>query len=111
MPLMETKPADRSGLENVPVYLGHTGRPSRRAARLKQHILNTRRKLYIEPARIETDSYKRTEGDPAIVRRAKAFQDIVRGIQIRIYDDELIEETGRRFPGWDRYALCCGCLG
>lgn len=56
----------------------------------------TRRKLYIEPARLETRSFQRTEGEPKIVRRAKAFRDIVQGMTITIHPEELI--VGNRSP-------------
>ena len=41
-------------------------------------------------ARLVTESYKETEGEPIITRRAKAFAHILRNIPIIIRDDELI---------------------
>ncbi len=92
----QTGTEDRARIENLPVYRGEPGVPGARILRLKECILSTRRKLFIQPARIETESYKRTEGESAIVRRAKAFRDIARGIEIRIHPDELI--VGNRSP-------------
>ena len=92
----EAELADRARCECLPVYKGEAGSPSERIVRLKQYILGTRREIYIQPARLETESYKRTEGEPAIVRRAKAFRDIALGIEIRIHDAELI--VGNRSP-------------
>ena len=86
----------RTLIERLPVYKGNPCVPSQRVKRLKDYILSTRRKVYIEPARIETESYKRTEGEPTILRRANAFRDIVRGISITIHPDELI--VGARSP-------------
>lgn len=83
-------------IHDLPIYHGEQSAPTERVARLKQYILSTRRQLYIEPARIETESYKRSEGEPHIIRRAKAFRDIVQGIQICIHPDELI--IGGRSP-------------
>ncbi len=96
MALSESELMERTWIENLPVYRGETGSSSERIARLKQYILATRRRLYIQPARIETESYKGTEGEPAIIRRSRAFRDIVRGIEIRIHPDELI--VGNRSP-------------
>lgn len=83
-------------IHDLPIYRGEDSAPTERVARLKQYILSTRRKLYIEPARIETESFKRSEGEPHIVRRAKAFRDIAQGIRITIHPDELI--VGGRSP-------------
>ena len=46
----------------------------------------------IEPARavLVTESYKETENEPVIIRRAKAFEHILEHIPIVIRDDELI---------------------
>lgn len=96
MLLAATEVGDRKRIEDLPVYIGKVGSPSDRIARLKRRILETRRKLYVEPARIETESYRQSEGEPTIVRRAKAFQAIAQGIEIRIHDDELI--VGNRSP-------------
>ena len=83
-------------IEQVPIYHGEPCVPSARVARLKDYILTTRRQVYIEAARLETQSHKQTEGEPTIVRRAKAFRDIIRGMTIRIHPDELI--VGGRSP-------------
>ena len=96
MALSEPAKEDRARIENLPVYRGDPGSPGERIVRLKEYILGTRRKLFIQPARIETESYKQTEREPSIVRRAKAFRDIARGIEIRIHPDELI--VGNRSP-------------
>ncbi len=86
----------RAVAEQLAVYRGEPSIPSERVARLKDYILTTRRKVYIEAARLETQSYKRTEGEPTIVRRAKAFRDILSGMTIMIHPDELI--VGGRSP-------------
>ena len=88
--------ADQSVIEQLAVYRGEPSRPTERVAGIKEYILGTRRKLYIELARLETLSSKRTEGEPTIVRRAKAFRDIVRGMTISIHPGELI--VGNRSP-------------
>jgi pyruvate-formate lyase len=52
-------------------------------------------------AKLITESYKATEGQPTITRRAEAFAHILRNIPIIIRDDELIVGS-RNFPisGW-----------
>jgi pyruvate formate-lyase/glycerol dehydratase family glycyl radical enzyme len=92
----ESATEDRARIENLPVYRGDPGSPGERIVRLKKYILTTRRRLFVQPARIETESYRQTEGEPAIVRRACAFRDIALGIEIRIHPDELI--AGNRSP-------------
>ena len=43
-----------------------------------------------ERARLMTESYKETEGEPALIRRAKAFYEVLDRMPITINDDELI---------------------
>lgn len=45
-----------------------------------------------------TESYKETEGQPIIVRRAKAFSHILKNIPITIREDELIVGSATKFP-------------
>ena len=94
--VVEQEYSSRALIESLPVCRGEPGAPTERVARLKQYILSTKRKLFIEPARLETESYKRTEGEPTIVRRGKAFRDIVHGLTLTIHPDELI--VGNRSP-------------
>ena len=70
---------------------------SDRIARLKEEMLNEPRFATIEQARIVTNSYKTTEGEPRCIRRAKALYDSLTKITIRIEPDELI--VGNRTPG------------
>ena len=70
--------------------------PTDRVLRLREYVLSTQRRLYVEPARLMTESFKRHEGEPMIVRRAKAFRDVVRGMTITIHPHELI--VGNRSP-------------
>lgn len=83
-------------IERLPIFRGEPSAPTERVERIKQRILSTRRKLFIDPARLETASYKRTEGESTIIRRAKAFRDIVHDLTIAIHPDELI--VGNRSP-------------
>ncbi|WP_136062135.1 formate C-acetyltransferase/glycerol dehydratase family glycyl radical enzyme [Pontiella sulfatireligans] len=70
---------------------------SPRIGRLKNAMLNEPRFASIEQARLVTQSYKQTEGDPTILRRAKAFALAAEQLEIRIDPDELI--VGNRTAG------------
>lgn len=61
-----------------------------RLRRLKRALNEAQPSVCIERARYFTESWKQTEGQPVILRRAKAFRNICRNIPVRIYDDELI---------------------
>jgi pyruvate formate-lyase/glycerol dehydratase family glycyl radical enzyme len=52
--------------------------------------------VYIEPARLITESYTRTEGEPIILRQAKAFRHLVHHMTIAIHPNELV--VGNRSP-------------
>ena len=45
-----------------------------------------------------TESYKETEGEPLVTRRAKAFAHILRNIPITIRDNELIVGSASKAP-------------
>ncbi len=64
---------------------------------LKKEMLDEPRYATIEQARIVTQSYKTTEGQPRCIQRAKALYDSLTKITIRIEPDELI--VGNRTPG------------
>lgn len=55
-----------------------------------------------------TESYRQTEGEPMITRRAKAFEHIVKNIPITIRPGELI--VGRRIKGAPRMPGVSGIL-
>jgi len=46
--------------------------------------------MCLERARLMTQSYRQTEGHPAILRRARAFHAVLDGLPIEIGDGELI---------------------
>lgn len=68
-----------------------------RIARLKEDMLSEPRYATIEQARIVTESYRRSEGQPRCIQRALALRDALSMITIRIEPDELI--VGNRTPG------------
>lgn len=57
---------------------------------LKNRVINTRPEMDLENARILTEGFKETEGEPLVVRKAKAFRKQCREKSVKIWDDELI---------------------
>jgi formate C-acetyltransferase len=54
--------------------------------------------LCIEKARLITESFKQTEGEPAIIRYAKAYAHMLENIPVLINDDELFVGEGASKP-------------
>ncbi len=54
--------------------------------------------LCTEKARLVTESYKKTEGEPPILRHAKAYAHMLENIPVSIDDDELIVGEGASKP-------------
>ncbi|MDH3674296.1 MAG: glycyl radical protein [Anaerolineae bacterium] len=67
-----------------------TTRPSDRAVRLKTRLLANRRTIDLERARYATESYRLTEDEPMILRRAKMLLHLVRSMSLTIQPDEVI---------------------
>ncbi|MFC1533297.1 glycyl radical protein [Thermodesulfobacteriota bacterium] len=63
---------------------------SQRIAKLKENLHTEKPSLSIEKSRLWTESFKKTEGEPQIVRRAMALANILENITIFIEDGELI---------------------
>ncbi len=63
---------------------------SERIKNLKELLFKNKREISLERAKLYTESYKNTEGQPAILRRAKATAHILNNVQIVINDGELI---------------------
>lgn len=61
-----------------------------RVKRLKARFLSDEFFVDSERALLITESYKDTEGEPIVIRRAKALKMILEGISTPIHDDELI---------------------
>jgi choline trimethylamine-lyase len=68
---------------NQPPYLD-------RIERLKQRVLETRPEMDLENARLLTEGFRETEGQPLVLRKAKAFRKQCLEKTIVIRDDELI---------------------
>ena len=76
--------------------IANLGKSSRIEA-LKEKMLSEPRYVSIEQARIITQVYRETQGEPACIRRAKALKASLEQIQIRIEPEEQI--VGNRTPG------------
>jgi formate C-acetyltransferase len=61
-----------------------------RIRRLKARVINTRPAMDLENSRILTESFQQTEGEPHVLRKAKAFREQCRHKSVQIWDDELI---------------------
>ena len=61
-----------------------------RVQRLRQRRQDAVEHICAERSRIVTESWKRTEGEPLDIRRAKLFRDVMRENPVVIRDDELI---------------------
>lgn len=62
----------------------------KRINRLKQRVLDTRPEVDLENARILTESYMETDGEPLVIQKAKAFKKQCEEKTVTIWDDELI---------------------
>lgn len=61
-----------------------------RIRKAKDAYVNDMPAISYERARIWTESYKKSEGQSAIIRRAKAFKDVCEQIEVHIFEGELI---------------------
>lgn len=57
---------------------------------LKKQLFESKREISLERALLYTESYKQTEGEPVIIRRAKATAHILDNVKISIRKNELI---------------------
>ncbi len=72
-----------------------------RIARMREDILAAQYEGDIERARFYTRSYKKTEGEPPCMRAAKALQETLRCMSIKIDDDDILvgAKTIKRVSG------------
>lgn len=64
-----------------------------RVEKIRQNYVDTMPHISIERARSWTESFKRTEGLPQIIRTAQAFKDACCEVSVNIWDGELIVGT------------------
>lgn len=72
--------------------------PCSRIQRLRERLHVDAYPVCIEKIRLLTESYRQTEGEPQIMRRAKALANVLDKITIFIEDDELIVGNGASKP-------------
>jgi len=65
---------------------------------LRENLFSHYPEICLERAKIFTDSFKKTEGEPIILRRAKAFAEVLEKMCIYIQDGELIVGNLARKP-------------
>ncbi len=68
----------------------HEPKYMKRIKRLKSRVLETRPEMDLENARILTEGFREAEGEPLVVRKAKAFRKQCLEKTVTIWDDELI---------------------
>ena len=57
---------------------------------IKDRVVNTRPEMDLENAKIMTENFKETAGEPLCIRKAKAFRRQCREKTVKIWDQELI---------------------
>jgi formate C-acetyltransferase len=72
------------------VYLPEGIQRETRTEMLNNSMRGTKPAICVERARLVTESHKMTEGEPTIIRRAKALSYILDNMTIFIHDEELI---------------------
>lgn len=79
-----------------------------RAHRLRERLMNTVPRLDAERAVLVTQSYQETEGEPSVIRRAKALEKILNEMTIFIADDELVVgDKAKTYKGASLYPEYC----
>lgn len=71
-------------------YNTEQAKMSDRISRLKDNLFKSMPQIESARARLLTESFKQTEGEPIITRKAKAFLHILKNIPIIIRDEELV---------------------
>jgi pyruvate formate-lyase/glycerol dehydratase family glycyl radical enzyme len=61
-----------------------------RVLNMKERVVNQPHEICIERAKLFTESYKKTKGQPPIIRFAKAMEHLLLNMTINIWDDEFI---------------------
>ncbi|MGX2946457.1 formate C-acetyltransferase [Enterococcus alishanensis] len=63
---------------------------NQRIQTMKDHLFMEKRQISLERALLYTESYQKTEGEPTIIRRAKAVVHILENVAISIREGELL---------------------
>ena len=67
-----------------------TSRPAAAAAAIRERLLRNERCIDMERARLTTEAYRQSEGQPMALRRAHMLQHLVRHMSIAIDPQELV---------------------
>lgn len=76
---------------------------SKRAQKLRDHLLDSEPTVSVERAVIATKAYRKYSSDPVAIRRAKVFKEVVSKMEIVILPDEII--VGHQADGLRKVAL------
>ena len=76
--------------ENKIIHLTQIPDYMRRVKHLKSRLVFTRPEMDLENARILTEGFIESEGEPLVVRKARAFNKQCREKSVEIFDEELI---------------------
>lgn len=57
---------------------------------MKSHLFKEKRQISLERALLYTESYRQTEGEPTIIRHAKAVAHILGSVEISIREGKLL---------------------
>lgn len=107
--LKEIGVKEEKGGKEIKLPTRQTTVSGERPMRLKDRFLHGERQVCIERARYLTESYRRTEGQPAALRQARALRHILNQMTIHIAPDELLVGglTGKS-PAAAVYPECAG---
>ncbi len=82
----------------MPRFYSENIEKSPRIDKLKDDLFRTTPQIEADRAVLLTESYKKTEGLPIILRRAKALRNILENIPITIRDNELVVGSATKAP-------------
>ncbi len=71
-------------------YTVETAEKTQRIELLKKNLMAAKPVIEVDRAVLLTESYMKTEGEPMVIRRAKAFKNILENIPITIREHELV---------------------
>ena len=71
---------------------------SERISRMVDYLYSKMPEIEADRAILITESYKQTEGEPVITRRAKAFAHIMDNLPITLRPEELIAGSATKSP-------------
>lgn len=80
-----------------------------RLERLRERYLEAKPRLCTERARLATEAYRRTEGEPPILRAAKVLKAVLEGMSVWILEEELLvghwASSLRGVPMWPEFGV------